>query len=45
MVPVHAGPRSERMSRKELEPHDDVEPVGVLHEVRSEESMWYCEES
>src|SRR5271166_3303249 len=39
IVPVHAGPRSERMSHaEEVARHDDIEPVGVHHEVRSQDT-------
>src|SRR3954469_17790768 len=43
MVPVHAGPRSERMSPKRLEPTTTSNQSGCCTKGAVRMSMWYCE--
>ena len=37
IVPVHRRPEIGQDVAEQIRPHDDVEPVGVLHEVRGED--------
>src|ERR1700761_3461894 len=43
IVPVHAGPRSERMSPKRLEPTTTSNQSGCCTKCAVRMSMWYCE--
>ncbi len=43
MVPVQAGPRSERMSPKRLEPTTTSNQSGCCTKCAVRMSMWYCE--
>src|SRR5206468_11875430 len=43
MVPVHAGPRSERMSPKRFEPPTTSNQSGCCTKCAVRMSMWYCE--
>src|SRR2546423_13413466 len=43
MVPVHAGPRSERMSPKRFEPTTTSNQSGCCTKCAVRMSMWYCE--
>src|SRR5258706_14739435 len=43
MVPVHAGPRSERMSPKRFEPTTTSNQSGCWTKCAVRMSMWYCE--
>src|SRR5262249_31987035 len=43
MVPVHAGPRSERMSPKRFEPTTTSNQSGCCTKWAVRMSMWYCE--
>src|SRR3954465_9253569 len=43
MVPVHAGPRSERMSPKRFEPTTTSNQSGCWTKCAVRMSMWYCD--
>src|SRR5215204_3956359 len=43
MVPVHAGPRSERMSPKRLDPTTTSNQSGCWTKCAVRMSMWYCD--
>src|SRR5579859_1964944 len=43
IVPVHAGPRSERMSPKRFEPTTTSNQSGCCTKCAVRMSMWYCE--
>src|SRR3954462_6249339 len=43
MVPVHAGPRSERMSPKRFEPTTTSNQSGCCTKCAVRMSMWYCD--
>src|SRR6476659_6975558 len=43
IVPVHAGPRSERMSPKRFEPTTTSNQSGCWTKCAVRMSMWYCE--